>query len=180
MRIASTVFASKPRGIRFRTDSFGLPWNIPQSMRIRARSVVSRNLEPVTVFAPPRKVRSTIWSVTGCSPGAVRSYDRPMRQRFLSRSIVPRLPGLLLGLVVFGLGIALMAQAGLGLGPWEAFHQGVSFLTGIPLGTVSILLGIPILLLWWPLGERPGIGTLINVFLIGTATNVGTLLIPTP
>lgn len=101
-----------------------------------------------------------------------------MRERFLSRSILPRLPGLLGGLVVFGLGIALMAQAGIGLGPWEAFHQGIANRTGIPMGTVSILLGIPIIALWWPLGERPGIGTLINVLLIGTATNVGNDILP--
>ncbi len=86
---------------------------------------------------------------------------------------------LLLGLLCFGLGIALMAQAGLGLGPWEAFHQGIALHTGLQLGTVSILLGIPILLLWWPLGERPGIGTLLNVAVIGTATNVAIALLPT-
>jgi uncharacterized membrane protein YczE len=101
-----------------------------------------------------------------------------MRERFLSRSILPRLPGLLLGLVAFGLGIALMAQADIGLGPWEAFHQGISFRTGIPLGTVSILVGIPVLALWWPLRERPGIGTLLNVVLIGIATNIGVAVIP--
>jgi uncharacterized membrane protein YczE len=101
-----------------------------------------------------------------------------MRQRFDLRAALPRLPGLLLGLVVFGLGIALMAEAGLGLGPWEAFHQGISRITGIPLGTVSILVGIPVLALWWPLHERPGIGTLLNVVLIGMATNVGIAAIP--
>jgi uncharacterized membrane protein YczE len=103
-----------------------------------------------------------------------------VRERFLSPTILPRLPGLLLGLVVFGLGIALMARAELGLGPWEALHQGIQFRTGIPMGTVSILLGLPILALWWPLGERPGIGTLLNVVLIGTAINVGNTVIPTP
>ena len=103
-----------------------------------------------------------------------------MRERFLSPAILPRLPGLLLGLVVFGFGIALMARAGLGLGPWEALHQGIEVRTGIPMGTVSILLGLPILALWWPLGERPGIGTLLNVVLIGTATNAGNALIPSP
>ena len=46
------------------------------------------------------------------------------------------------------------------------------------MGTISILLGVPILALWWPLGERPGLGTLLNVLLIGTATNVGNALIP--
>jgi uncharacterized membrane protein YczE len=102
-----------------------------------------------------------------------------MRERWLSRSVLRRLPMLLLGLLCFGLGIALMAQAGLGLGPWEAFHQGIALHTGLQLGTVSILLGIPILLLWWPLGERPGIGTLLNVAVIGTATNVAIALLPT-
>ncbi len=101
-----------------------------------------------------------------------------MRERWIPSDVLHRLPGLLAGLVAFGLGIALMAQAGLGLGPWEAFHQGIGQHTGLELGTVSILLGIPILLLWWPLGERPGIGTLLNVALIGTATNLGISLIP--
>ncbi len=101
-----------------------------------------------------------------------------MRERFDLRAALPRMPGHIVGLVAFGLGIALMAQAGIGLGPWEAFHEGISRHTGISLGTVSILLGIPILLLWWPLGERPGIGTVINVVLIGSATNVGQAVIP--
>ncbi len=89
------------------------------------------------------------------------------------------MPGLLVGLILFGFGIALMAEAGLGLGPWEAFHQGLGRLTGHEIGTISVLLGIPILLLWWPLGERPGIGTLLNVVLIGSATNVGIAVLPT-
>jgi uncharacterized membrane protein YczE len=101
-----------------------------------------------------------------------------MRERWISRSVLPRLPGLIVGLVLFGLGIALMVQAGLGLGPWEAFHQGIGRLTGLEIGTVSIVLGLPILALWWPLGERPGIGTLLNVLLIGTATNAGIAILP--
>jgi uncharacterized membrane protein YczE len=103
-----------------------------------------------------------------------------MRERFVGRNVVRRLPGLLVGLVLFGAGIAVMAASGLGLGPWEAFHQGISIRTGIPLGTVSILVGIPVLALWWPLGERPGIGTILNIALIGTATNVVLPLLPAP
>ncbi len=103
-----------------------------------------------------------------------------MRERFDLRAAAPRIPRLLLGLVTFGFGIALMAEAGLGLGPWEASHQGIRRQTGLELGTVSILLGVPILLLWWPLGERPGIGTVLNVVLIGTSTNGGLALLPTP
>jgi uncharacterized membrane protein YczE len=103
-----------------------------------------------------------------------------MRERFDLRAAAPRIPALLLGLVVFGIGIALMVEAGLGLGPWEALNQGIARQVGLEIGTVSILLGIPIVALWWPLGERPGIGTVCNVVLIGTATNVGIALLPTP
>jgi uncharacterized membrane protein YczE len=101
-----------------------------------------------------------------------------MRRRWFSYDVLRRLPGLVAGVIVFGVGIALMAQAGLGLGPWEAFHQGVGRLTGQEIGTVSVILGVPILLLWWPLGERPGIGTVLNVVCIGTATNIGIDLLP--
>jgi uncharacterized membrane protein YczE len=111
--------------------------------------------------------------------GRERGYDPGMRERWLSRSMLPRLPGLLAGLVAYGLGIALMVQAGLGLGPWEAFNQGIGRITGQEIGTISIVLGLPILLLWWPLGEKPGIGTLLNVVLIGTSTNLGIAVIPT-
>jgi uncharacterized membrane protein YczE len=100
--------------------------------------------------------------------------------RFDLRAAAPRLPALFIGVIAFGLGIALMVQADLGLGPWEALNQGIARQTGLQIGTVSILLGIPILALWWPLGERPGIGTLANVVCIGTATNIGIALIPVP
>jgi uncharacterized membrane protein YczE len=100
--------------------------------------------------------------------------------RWAPSVVLPRLPGLILGLLTFGTGIALMVQADLGLGPWEVFHQGISRMTGIPLGTVSILVGIPVLAAWWPLGERPGVGTVLNIVLIGTATNIGMTIIPAP
>ncbi|HEY5436696.1 MAG TPA: hypothetical protein VIK13_15815 [Candidatus Limnocylindrales bacterium] len=102
----------------------------------------------------------------------------PAIDRWSPSAVLPRLPGLIVGLVVFGVGIALMARAGLGLGPWEAFHQGISRLTGLELGTVSILVGIPILAAWWPLGERPGVGTVLNIVFIGTATNVALSVVP--
>ena len=103
-----------------------------------------------------------------------------VRERFDLRAAAPRVPALLIGLVLFGAGIAMMVEADLGLGPWEALNQGIARQLGLQIGTVSILLGIPILALWWPLGERPGIGTLCNVLLIGTATNVALGLLPTP
>jgi uncharacterized membrane protein YczE len=103
-----------------------------------------------------------------------------MRERWFGRRVVRRLPGLLAGLVLFGAGIAVMAASGLGLGPWEVFHQGIANRTGLALGTVSILVGIPVLALWWPLGERPGIGTILNVALIGTSINLVLPLLPRP
>jgi uncharacterized membrane protein YczE len=103
-----------------------------------------------------------------------------MRDRWFGWSVARRLPGLLAGLVVFGVGIAIMAASGVGLGPWEVFHQGIANRTGLTLGTMSILVGIPVLALWWPLGERPGLGTILNVALIGTATNVALPLLPRP
>ena len=104
----------------------------------------------------------------------------PTPSRWSPAIVLPRLPGLVIGLVLFGTGIAMMAQAGLGLGPWEVFHQGIARLTGLQLGTVSILVGIPVLAAWWPLGERPGAGTVLNILLIGTATNVALGIVPVP
>lgn len=92
--------------------------------------------------------------------------------------VLPRLPGLLAGLILFGVGIAFMAEADMGLGPWEVFHQGIARQLGLQLGTVSILLGIPILAAWYPLGERPGVGTVLNIALIGTSTNLALAAIP--
>ena len=103
-----------------------------------------------------------------------------MRDRWFSISVARRLPKLLVGLLLFGLGIALMAAAGQGLGPWEVFHQGIARRTGLELGTVSILLGVPILAMWLPLREQPGIGTLLNILVIGLATNVALSALPRP
>ncbi len=89
-----------------------------------------------------------------------------------------RLTQLIVGLVVFGFGIALMVVADLGLSPWQVFHQGVSELTGLAIGTVTILTGIVVLLGWIPLRERFGLGTILNVAVIGNALNVSLDLLP--
>jgi uncharacterized membrane protein YczE len=101
-----------------------------------------------------------------------------MRRRWFGRAVLARVPMLMIGLVLFGAAIALMVRSELGLSPWETLHLGITHQTAIPIGTVSILLGIPILLLWLPLGERPGIGTLLNIITIGTSTNVALAFIP--
>ena len=88
--------------------------------------------------------------------------------RFLSAAETRRrLPRLVFGLVLCGLGLSLLVQAELGLDPWDVLHQGVSDHTGIPIGTVSILTGAVVLLSWILLRERIGLGTMANIVLIG-------------
>ena len=89
-----------------------------------------------------------------------------------ARTTLRRLPRLLCGLVVCGVGIAMMVAANLGLAPWDVLHQGIAKRTGIAIGTVGILVGILVLVAWRPLGERYGIGTLVNVVLIGVTIDV--------
>lgn len=91
-----------------------------------------------------------------------------------------RLPRLLWGLLLFGWGLAFMVASDLGLGPWEVLHQGISFHTPIPIGTVGIITGLLVLLLWFPLHERFGLGTALNVILIGIVIDVTLLWLETP
>ncbi|MGY6500907.1 MAG: membrane protein YczE [Acidimicrobiales bacterium] len=100
--------------------------------------------------------------------------------RVSRRELARRLPRLFLGLVVCGVGIALMLSADLGLGPWDVFHQGLAERTGLSTGTAVILVGITLLLLWIPLRERPGIGTVANAVLIGATVDVSLVVLPEP
>ena len=81
---------------------------------------------------------------------------------------------------MFGVGIALLLAAHLGAAPWDVFHTGVSDLTGIPVGTVIIITGLLLLLLWIPLRETPGLGTLLNAFEIGLVVDLVLPVIPEP
>ena len=83
------------------------------------------------------------------------------------RRLVRRTSQLFAGLVLYGISMAFMVESGLGLNPWDVFHQGLSETTGISFGWVVILLGIPILLIWIPLRQRPGFGTIANLVVIG-------------
>ena len=91
-----------------------------------------------------------------------------------------RVPRLVAGLVLCGLGIAFMVAADLGLAPWSVLDQGISDRTGIPIGTVSIIVGAVVLLAWVPLRERPGLGTVLNVVLIGVTIDLALLVLDTP
>jgi uncharacterized membrane protein YczE len=81
--------------------------------------------------------------------------------------------GLLLsGLTGYGFSMALMVQAGLGLDPWDVFHQGLSRHTGMTIGTASAVVGVVVLLAWVPLRNRPGIGTIANVIVIAVTVDI--------
>jgi uncharacterized membrane protein YczE len=85
---------------------------------------------------------------------------------------------LFVGLTLFGLGIALMINARVGIPPWDVLHQGVSKLTGLRIGTVTTLMALPILSIWALLRERPGIGTVANALVIGVVVNASTPWVP--
>lgn len=89
-----------------------------------------------------------------------------------------RLRRLLTGLVTMGAGIGLMADADLGLGPWDVLHQGLAERTGLTLGMLNILVGAAVLALWIPLRQRPGIGTVLNVVIIGLVVDATLAVLP--
>jgi uncharacterized membrane protein YczE len=76
------------------------------------------------------------------------------------------------GLVLYGVSSSLLVLAGLGLDPWDVFHQGLARTFGLAIGTWAIIVGVVVLLLWIPLRQRPGIGTVSNVVLVGLTMNV--------
>lgn len=94
--------------------------------------------------------------------------------------LVRRLLQLYVGLTLYGVSLALMVKAELGLSPWDVFHQGLSEVTGVSLGWVVIAVGAVVLLLWIPLRQRPGLGTVSNVVMIGLAVEAGLWALPTP
>jgi hypothetical protein len=91
-----------------------------------------------------------------------------------------RLTQMYLGLALYGLAIALEVRARLGLDPWDVFHQGLARVLGISIGTCVIAVGVVVLLLWIPLRERPGLGTISNVIVIGLAIDVALGYLPVP
>jgi uncharacterized membrane protein YczE len=92
--------------------------------------------------------------------------------------IAPRLPRLLVGLALCGTAVAMMVEADLGLGPWDVLHQGLAVRTGLSIGQAVILVGALVLGAWYPLRERPGLGTVLNILVIGTVVDLGRLVLP--
>src|SRR4051794_40104481 len=85
---------------------------------------------------------------------------------------------LMVGLTLYGLSDAMLVLAGLGLDPWDVLHQGLSRSIGGQVGTWTDIIGVIVLLGWIPLRQRPGIGTVVNVILIGIVVNVCLDLMP--
>ncbi|MPY50100.1 hypothetical protein FPZ41_16575 [Streptomyces sp. K1PN6] len=94
----------------------------------------------------------------------------PSTRRHLGRRLIQ----LYAGLVLYGASVALLVKADLGLAPWIVLDQGLSELTGLSIGTIVIVMGAVVLLLWIPLRQRPGLGTISNFLLVGLALD-GTL-----
>lgn len=91
-----------------------------------------------------------------------------------------RIPQLLVGLLSYGIAIAMMLRANLGATPWDVLTQGASLQTGIGFGTLTVLISGLVLLLWIPLRQKPGAGTIVNVLLIGPAADLGLFLLREP
>jgi uncharacterized membrane protein YczE len=89
-----------------------------------------------------------------------------------------RLIQLYAGLVLYGISLAMEVRAGLGLDPWDVFHQGIANHTGLSFGTVVIVVGALVLLAWIPMRQKPGLGTVSNVIVIGLVVDVALDVIP--
>lgn len=96
------------------------------------------------------------------------------------RRLTRRLVQLYAGLVLYGFSDALLVEAALGLSPWDVLHQGLSRSLGLSIGTWVVLVGGVVLLLWIPLRQRPGVGTLSNVLVIGVVLDLSLAVLPTP
>ena len=89
-----------------------------------------------------------------------------------------RIAQLIVGLFLYGIAIAMMIRAGIGVAPWDVLTQGLTLQTGLGFGLLTIIIGAVVLLLWIPIRQKPGIGTVLNVLLIGPAADVGLATIP--
>jgi uncharacterized membrane protein YczE len=91
---------------------------------------------------------------------------------------VRRLVQLYAGLVLYGVSSSMLLLAGLGVDPWDVFHQGLSRRFGLGVGTWAIIVGVGVLLLWVPLRQRPGFGTLNNVLIVGLVIDLMLAVVP--
>jgi uncharacterized membrane protein YczE len=114
-------------------------------------------------------------------PAAHRQLaDLTPRQQLSAGRTGRRVVQLFLGLILYGWSMGMMIRSTLGLDPWDVFHDGVVGRTGLSFGTVVILVSILVLLLWIPLRQWPGLGTLCNAMVIGVVTDLSLALLIQP
>ncbi|MBT4909187.1 MAG: hypothetical protein HOI76_01850 [Microbacteriaceae bacterium] len=97
-----------------------------------------------------------------------------------SRHYLRRWSQLLSGLFLFGFSAAMMLRANIGVDPWTVFAEGFNVRWGFSFGWVIVISGLAVLLIWIPLRQRPGIGTILNALLVGPSMEVGLALVETP
>ncbi|GAA2104558.1 membrane protein [Microlunatus panaciterrae] len=110
-------------------------------------------------------------------------YDLPKMtpiEQLRAGRLARRLPQLFFGLFLFGFSMAMMVQAGLGLDPWDVLHQGLARFVPLSFGTITIGVGVIVLLLWIPLRQWPGFGTVANAIVVGLAADFGLAVLPAP
>ncbi|MEV0725289.1 hypothetical protein AB0I37_21205 [Micromonospora purpureochromogenes] len=96
----------------------------------------------------------------------------------MSTTLPTRFARLLSGLVLFGVSVAMLVRADLGLASWDVLHQGLAEWTGLPLGLVVNAVAVAVLLLWIPLRQRPGVGTVGNAVVVGLAVDAALAVLP--
>lgn len=102
------------------------------------------------------------------------------REQLRAGRLPRRLTQLFVGLTIFGLSMAMMIRAGLGMIPWDVFHYGVATHVPLTFGTIAILTSLVVLLLWIPLREIPGLGTIANAVWVGISADLALAVLSTP
>lgn len=102
------------------------------------------------------------------------------REQLRAGKLPARVIQLVAGLILYGISMAMMVRATLGLNPWDVFHAGITNRVSLTFGQVTIVVGVLVLLLWIPLRQWPGLGTVANVVVIGLAADAALALIEVP
>ncbi len=98
----------------------------------------------------------------------------------MNKMVINRLPQLMIGLFLCGMGLGFTIEANLGLNPWDVFHDGFSKLINVKIGQASVITGFIVLLGWIPLKQKPFIGTILNILTIGNVTDLTMHYIQSP
>ena len=115
------------------------------------------------------------------APRSVLGLQRMTPGEQLRAGRLPRrLTQLFVGLTLFGLSMAIVIRAGLGMIPWDVFHYGVASHVPLSFGTIAIIVALLVLVLWIPLREVPGVGTIANAIWVGVSADIGLHLLTTP